>query len=175
MSEYIERLQCVPRILSARNRMLGGPLDRDELADLAQEVAVSTLRKLDQYEGRASLETWLYGVASWELMNRARRRWRSRVKLGEEVPESDASRASMDPARLVVEDETAQLREGLFAHVEALPADEAEVVRLKHEQGLSFAQIGDRLGTSPHTLKSRYYRALSRLRSALAPLREEVL
>jgi RNA polymerase sigma factor (sigma-70 family) len=48
------------------------------------------------------------------------------------------------------------------------PAD--DIVRLKHFEELTFEEIGQRLLLSPNTAKTHYYRALVRLREALAPL-----
>ena len=176
LQALLDRLQCVPRILAARNRMLGRPLSNDELADLAQDVVASALRKLDTFEGRAALETWLYRIASWELMNRIRRRQRRRgvVKEADALEDFEPASSGPGPAELAEEADAARLRQRLHAELERLSPADQELVRLKHYEDLSFTQLGERLGSSPNTLKARYYRAMSKLRTLLAPLREEV-
>jgi RNA polymerase sigma factor (sigma-70 family) len=58
--------------------------------------------------------------------------------------------------------------------VSALPEDEREVVRLQHFEGLTHAQIAERLGLPLGTIKSRSHRAHKRLAADLGHLREEV-
>ena len=72
VDEIASRLTCIPRMLGRRNADFGGPLDADELRDLAQETIIAIWRKLEQYDGRASLETWAYRFCMYELLHRLR-------------------------------------------------------------------------------------------------------
>ena len=56
--------------------------------------------------------------------------------------------------------------------VAQLPADEQEVVRLQHFEGLTHTQIAERLGVAVGTVKSRSFRAHKRLAALLGHLRE---
>ena len=58
--------------------------------------------------------------------------------------------------------------EALAAAVAALPAAQREVVALKIDGGLTFAEIAAVIGTSANTAASRYRYALDRLRIVLA-------
>jgi len=53
----------------------------------------------------------------------------------------------------------------------ALPADEQQIVRLQHLEGLTHSQIATRLGLPPGTVKSRSFRAHKRLSADLGHLR----
>jgi RNA polymerase sigma-70 factor (ECF subfamily) len=55
--------------------------------------------------------------------------------------------------------------------VDALAADEAEIVRLQHLGGLTHREISERLGLPLGTVKSRSHRAHRRLAVLLAHLR----
>jgi RNA polymerase sigma factor (sigma-70 family) len=55
--------------------------------------------------------------------------------------------------------------------VAALPADQRDVIRLQHFEGLSHEEIADRLGTPVGTVKSRSFRAHQRLALELGHLR----
>ena len=48
------------------------------------------------------------------------------------------------------------------------------MVRLKHFEGLTFTQMGELLGLSANTVKSRYYRGICWLRRRLRGSLEEV-
>jgi RNA polymerase sigma-70 factor (ECF subfamily) len=56
--------------------------------------------------------------------------------------------------------------------IEALPPDEARVVRLQHLEGLTQSEVADQLGIALGTVKSRSHRAHRRLAGLLGHLRE---
>lgn len=56
--------------------------------------------------------------------------------------------------------------------VSGLPPEEQEIVRLQHFEGLTHAQIADRLQIAVGTVKSRSFRAHQRLAQELGHLRE---
>ena len=154
------RMRCVARILAALNARMGHVLDSHDLADLAQETLLVILRKLHLYEGRASLQGWAYRIAYFEFMNCVRRRWRREGKAaseGEEVIERGVE--GHDPWRF----------EELHRALERIPVKEAQIVRLKHLEELTFDQISQAVSTPRSTVKARYYRGLEALRELLAP------
>jgi RNA polymerase sigma factor (sigma-70 family) len=57
--------------------------------------------------------------------------------------------------------------------VDALAEEEREVVRLQHFEGLTHAQIAQRLGVAVGTVKSRSFRAHKHLAAELGHLRQE--
>ena len=167
--EFVERMGCVPRMLAARNARLGSPLNPQDLPDLVQDTLVVVWRKLPEFEGRSSLETWIYRICCLELMNAVRRNRRpaQRAAVAEDELET-----TVDPsATAIPRDDHAEL----YAALDELDPDEGEVIRLKHFQDLTFATIGKRLGISDNTAKTRYYRGLRRLSHLLAPRLGEVL
>jgi RNA polymerase sigma factor (sigma-70 family) len=58
--------------------------------------------------------------------------------------------------------------------IDALPAEEADVVRLQHLEGFTHTEIAGRLGIAVGTVKSRSHRAHVRLAGCLGHLREPV-
>jgi len=149
------RLECIPRFLHHRNEQMGRPLAAQELPDLAQDAKAIVWRKLPEYEGRARLDTWVFRICSFELMNRIRAGARhARVFTGEE----DGERIAREPAR-----------EGRLPDrgLSRLPADEEAILRRKHYDERSFEEIGRELGLSPSGVKHRYYGALRHLRQLM--------
>lgn len=162
LDTLVARMECVPRFLGSLNARLGRPLGPHDLADLTQDTLIVIWEKLGTFEGRATLESWTYRFCYLELMNFVRRKGRrARVAAasldaqGRGDPEVEPGHAPSD-----------------FEHVERslaeLPHDEEEVIRLKHFEGLVFVEIATRLGASPNTVKTRYYRGMGRLRALLA-------
>ena len=162
IQEFEQRMSCVPRILGARNARMGHPVPPEELADLVQDTLILIWRKLPEFEGRSSLETWMYRICILELMN-AVRRWRrgqkKRVSDSETVIAQTRSRDREPATRLHYED--------LYRGLATLPAEEERVLRLKHYDDLTFEGIGRREGISTSRAKARYYSGMQRLRHLL--------
>lgn len=152
---FAERMRCVPRILAALNARMGRPLDEHELADLSQDTTVLVLQKLDQYAAKAPLESWIYRICSLELMNGVRRKHRYRGRT-ERLVESTLESAEAQALEEI---------EAVHLALERLGGHDADVVRMKHFEGLTFEDLGDRLGISPNTAKTRYYRGLAKLKT----------
>jgi RNA polymerase sigma factor (sigma-70 family) len=158
---FVERLRCVPRMLAALDRKSRSRLGPEELADLTQDTLTSIWRRLDTFEGRAALETWAFAFCVFEFKNRLRSRDRVQshaAQLGGD--------AELDEVSAPVE-----LRPIDYDHVyhslERLGSPEADVVRLKHFDALTFDEIGARLRFSASTAKTYYYRGILRLRELL--------
>ncbi|MEM7309939.1 MAG: sigma-70 family RNA polymerase sigma factor [Planctomycetota bacterium] len=158
---FIERMRCVPRILAHKNGQLGRPLSEHELEDLTQEVLTALWKKLPTYNGAAALETWAYRFCYLELMRtlRGKQRLPKLVEDGIEGSSYEPETQGAEPA-----DETERVLQAL----DGMESEEADLLRLKHFEGLTFDAIGERLSLSPNTVKTRYYRGLRKLKGLLA-------
>jgi RNA polymerase sigma factor (sigma-70 family) len=58
--------------------------------------------------------------------------------------------------------------------LDGLPPEEAEVMRLQHQEGMTHTEIATQLGVAVGTVKSRSHRAHRRMATLLADLKEEV-
>jgi RNA polymerase sigma-70 factor (ECF subfamily) len=163
--EIAERLRCAPRILQALNSRAGRILSDSELADLSQDVLLRIWEKLSQFEGRATLETWTYQFCWLESRNRFRRAVRRR--------ESRAGAAAGALDRLPAPEATLRVDfEAIEISLGELGPPGADVIRLKHFEGLTFSEIGSVLEIPANTAKTHYYRGLERLRQRLRALGE---
>jgi RNA polymerase sigma-70 factor (ECF subfamily) len=165
--EFAARMDYVGRLLAVLNRRHGRPLKEDELADLAQETLLVVWRKLPEFEGRSRLETWIYRCTSLEFLAALRARARRPQPLDGLAEVEPLRGAGAEAGGVVAEaaagDEPPPLRRFL-GH---LSVREAEVVRLRHLETLSFREIGAGLGISPSSAKTHYYRGLEKLRALL--------
>ncbi len=162
MEKLFARLRCVPRILAAINRRFGKALQDADLADLAQETLTKIWSKLDHFQGTGPLDSWAYRFCFLELMNRLRHHYRWGKLVG-------GSLDGVDPAVASTALEYQEVEERL----DELGPPEADVVRLKHLEGMTFPEIGRFLQVSPNTAKTYYYRGIDWLRSRLARTRSE--
>jgi RNA polymerase sigma-70 factor (ECF subfamily) len=147
---------CVARILAVRNRHLGSPLRKEELEDLVQETLISIWARLASYRGQASLETWSYRFCELSLSNFLRVQRRKRPQVPLQLADSIAlqKQQGLDVERL-------------SRAVEQVGFPASEIVRLRHFEDLSFAEIAERMDLPVSTAKAHYYRALERLRDLL--------
>lgn len=159
VEEFTRRMACLPPFLASRLRSTGRPLGDDDLPDLVQDVLVIVWRRLDSFAGRSTLETWACGIGLFEMRNAARRRRRRQDR---ERPLAGAEEPAPErPADDGLDVEALRLALG------GLPDPDADLLRLKHREGLSFPELGQRLELSTSGAKNRYYRILERLRARL--------
>lgn len=155
---FARRIAFVPRLLAIRNAKMGRPLTADELQDVCQETFVVVLRRLREYLPLAPLESWIHGICLLQLQDAVRAKMRRRARAAEFDPDTPAEQPT--PASTVVE----------LAEVQRLLVElggiEAQVVRLKHLEGLTFAETAERLRISVNTAKTMHYRGLQRLRAS---------
>jgi RNA polymerase sigma-70 factor (ECF subfamily) len=160
-------------------RMLGSAAEAD---DAVQETLVRAWRALEGFDGRASLRTWLYRIATHvcldALADRARRERpvaigpagtvhddlveRPRTHWLEPIPDAHALPADGDPA------ERAALRESIrlafVAALQRLPPRQRAALLLAEVLGWSASEIASALETTVAAVNS----ALQRARAALA-------
>ena len=151
------RLSCVPRIVNSINQRYGRPLTTTDVADLSQDVVVLLWEKMSQFEGRATLETWAYRHALFASLNRFRKvARRRRVQSGSWSAGIEGVAAPTPPDLAEAEQVERSLEE--------LGPPQSEVIRLKHFEDRTFAEIGAILGIPANTAKTHYYRGLQWLR-----------
>ncbi len=150
----LTRMGCARRFVLYRNKRLGGILSTEEAEDAIQEALFAIWRKLADYEGRASLETWIYRFCQLEVSKRLRQRYRGPLLLEDvEVDEP------VTPPKI-----GAFEYDDLYRSLEVLGPPNADIIKLKHLQALTFEEIGRRLGLSANTVKTQYYRGMKTLR-----------
>ena len=153
----IERLECVHRILAAMNHDRHRPLNQHDLEDLGQDTLMKVLGKLESFEGRARLETWVYRFCYLEFLNRVRREPRRSGLPIEVEPET------RDTNQLENEAELGRIE----ACLERLGPPKSHVIQLRHFEDLTFAEIGQVLGIPGSTVRTHYQRGLDWLRGEL--------
>ncbi len=155
---YQEHFRQVWRFLAR----LGVP-ERD-LPDAVQDVFVVVHRKLEEFEGRSRVETWLYGICMRVASDRRRRasqRWESL-----EHPEEEQS----DPLQNA-DDEKLGLRALAQRILLSMPLEQRAVFVCFELEGLSSQEVAERLEIPLGTVHSRLRLARAAFRKELARLR----
>jgi len=149
------------KIRGAIYRLVG---PNEDVRDLCQETFLKAYRGLGGFKKEARFSSWLYQIAVNACRDRQRRRrGRTLVSLDELDP-SDVRLLAVSALEVV---EGRDLSRLVAAAVEALPAEQREVVVLKEYEGLTFLEIADALDLPISTVKTRLYRGLGQLRQRL--------
>jgi RNA polymerase sigma-70 factor (ECF subfamily) len=144
----------VSRHASAVARFVASCGERLEVDELVQDTFVRAFGALDSFRADSSLRTWLFTIARRLLLDRRRteRRRRDQVEIGD----NDAV-TEFDALDGVVADETrAQLRQAL----DHLSPKQKEVFTLRVNEGLSYRDIADVVGTTEGAARVHYYNAV---------------
>ncbi|MBS3940762.1 MAG: sigma-70 family RNA polymerase sigma factor [Actinobacteria bacterium] len=142
--------------------------DPDDARDLAQDVFVRVHRNLDRYSP-GTFEGWLYRVTKNLFLDGVRRRGRVRVEPLPEETWRELRDLGPGPADEI---EVGVLRADLDRALRRLPVTFRTAVILTDVQGLTYAEIADRVSWPIGTVRSRVHRGRKALRDALV---EEVL
>ena len=131
---------------------------RPDAEDAVQEVFVGLVRTRRSLAGVTNLRAYLFSALRHAAGRLASRRPRERS-----LPlEALLGEASSQP-----QGSTAEISDKLERARQALPAEQRELLALKVEGGLTFAEIAAVLGINANTAASRYRYALEKLRTAL--------
>jgi len=149
-------------------RMTGNEEDAE---DVVQEAFLRAYRQLGRFESRANFGTWLYRIVancSVDLM-RAKQS-RQDMSHGESLDEATElpSRDSAGPERLA---QSAEIQRRVQDALAGLSPLERAAFTLRHYEGRSIEEISQTLGLGTSAAKHSVFRAVKKLRVALAPLR----
>jgi len=151
-------------VYAVAHRVLG----RHELAEeAAQKTFVRAWQAADRIHVDRDPAPWLATIAKRTAIDVYRREARRPASALNDVDADDPALASLPPD-LDTLDAVWQVRRA----IDALPSEEAAVVRLQHLNGLTHNEISEELGIALGTVKSRSHRAHRKLASLLGHLRE---
>ncbi len=141
---------------------------RAEAEDLLHDVFVEIWQHAGDYDpARASVRTWMTLRMRSRALDRLKSAGRSRASSLDEAPHLanvvDADRASEQSPDHAPDH--AVVRRALGG----LPAEQRDVIRLQYYEGLSSAEVAERLGVPIGTVKSRTAAVMRKLGGALRP------
>lgn len=143
--------------------------DRDEAADVTQEVFVRVMRSVVGFRGESAFGTWLHRVTVNTALTSLRKRSRRALPGREAFGTPDSVHDVVDPdAGPEERAERAELLARAEAAVAALPESSRTIVVLRDVEGLSTAEVAAATGLSETAVKVRLFRARERLRASLA-------
>jgi RNA polymerase sigma-70 factor (ECF subfamily) len=152
-------------------RLLG---NREDALDATQDAFLRAFRALGRFRGEASFRTWLIGIT----LNVCRtRRGSASARIARRSSSLDTRDANPDEARAPDPVDArpnpeqaahgAELGRALAEALDALTAEQREILLLREMQGLDYDELAQTLGCAEGTVKSRLSRARAALRAAM--------
>lgn len=150
-------------------RMTGNESDAE---DVVQEAFLKAYRRLDQFEARANVGSWLYRIAAncaFDLLRRRARRGEQPLDPDPEGSAAEVALPTSDPApdRLVY---SGEVRHRVGKAMARLSERERSAFVLRHHEGMSIEEIGAALGLDVSATKHSIFRAVRKMREALEPM-----
>src|SRR5215208_980038 len=146
--------------------ILGMVKDHGRAEDITQEVFISALRRMRETDRAIAFKPWIYEIAKNACIDQFRRSRRA-----EEISmDTDEGLGKADHGRLVAGDPTPddavdakQQLDHLCGAFGRLSDSHHEILVLREFEGLSYREIGDRMGLSRPGVESTLFRARKRL------------
>jgi RNA polymerase sigma-70 factor (ECF subfamily) len=150
---------------------------RGDAEEVVQDTFLTLFRKIDSFEGRSALGTWLYRVAAnAALIKRRGKRAEVEVSLEDYLPTFKADGHREGDRSLLLADWSAtperellsgEAREILEEGLALLPEHYRAILVLRDVEELSNEEVAEVLGESVASVKSRLHRARMALREGL--------
>jgi len=143
--------------------------DDMEADTITQDVFVKAYTRLDRFEGRSGLETWLIRIAINRSRDslRRRRRWTSLFAPaadGDSI-EIDPPDDRPDPERLL---SSSELGRALERAMDDLSPQQRTILALRHFDDMPLEEIATTLGLRSGTVRAHLFRAVHKLRAQLS-------
>jgi len=150
-------------------RMLGNPQDAE---DVLQNTFINALTHIQKFEGRSSIATWLYRIASNEALMMIRKK---KPEVNLENTEGGDDDEDLRPTQFVdwsalPEDEllSGEGKKTLDDAIQSLPEPMRIVFLLRDIEGLSIRDTAEALNLTETNVKTRLLRARMALREELS-------
>src|SRR5215203_1248699 len=140
--------------------------DHGRAEDITQEVFVSALRRMRQTERPIAFKPWVYDIAKNACIDASRR-----ARRAQEISyDADGRLSASDNGRLVAPGpqpdaavDAKQELDNLCGAFGGLSESHHEILVLRELEGLSYKEIGERMGMSRPAVESTLFRARKRL------------
>lgn len=150
-------------------RITGNEADAEEVV---QETFLRAYRKLDSFDGRSSVGTWLFRIAtncSLDLLGR--RKVQPQLLAtdpgeGESAPEERIGSEQPNPERLAY---SSEMQANIRAGLQSLTSVERTAFVLRHIEGCSIEEIAAALRVRSGAARQSLFRAVDKMRKFLAP------
>lgn len=148
------------------HRMTGTSQDAE---DVVQDTFLKVHKQLSRFESRANFGTWLHRIAvncSIDLIRSRphRETGHDAMDLDQFGAEENTEGIRASPERLML---STEVQERINAAMSGLSPMERAAFMLRHFEGHSIEEIGERLAVSPNATRNAVFRAVQKVRKVL--------
>lgn len=153
------------------NVCLGFVFHREEAEDLCQEVFVEVYRSIEQFEGRASIGTWMHRIAVTKSLEAIRARGRKK-RAAQLLSLIGLKEAGIEPQAYALDHPGIQLENQerarhLYAAIDHLPENQRVAFTLAKVEGRSYEEVAEIMQVSIPSVESLLFRARRTLQALL--------
>ena len=157
---------------------LSPQLSHEDVEEICQEVFLSVIRNIGNFQGNSAFQTWLYRIAANKTRDfiekqRAAKRGGGEQPLSLDAEQSDTGLKIDPPSRGMGPDGaimSAEQMELVHAALERLGDPCQEIIELKYFGDLSYEEIAATLQLNPKTVSSRLSKCLDKLEEIARPM-----
>ena len=154
--------ELVGRHADALARFAVSSGERAEIEELVQDTFVRAFSSIDSFRGESSLRTWLFTIERRLMLDRRRAERRQRTTVPVEAADAVTEYDALDS--LMAEEAENRVRKA----VEALSPMQREVFLLRVEQGLSYREIAEVVGTTEGAARVHYHNAMRAVKESVS-------
>ncbi|GIP32494.1 RNA polymerase sigma factor [Paenibacillus sp. J2TS4] len=132
--------------------------DPDQVDDIIQNTFLEAIKSMETFKSHSSLKTWLFGIAKHQLYRQFRK---NKIQLDlDALAEAELATQSDFSDKL--------LAEQILDAINGLDPPHNEIMRLRLIDGLSFKEIGMRVGKTENYCRVNFFRTKDKLRKEFA-------
>jgi RNA polymerase sigma-70 factor (ECF subfamily) len=136
--------------------------EREDIEELVQDTFVRAFSSLDSFRGDSSLRTWLFTIERRLMLDRRRSEQRQRTMVSVQATDAVTEYNALDG--LLAEEAESRVRKA----VDALSPTQREVFLLRVEQGLSYRDIAEIVGTTEGAARVHYHNAMRAVKESVS-------
>lgn len=136
--------------------------ERSEIEELVQDTFVRAFSSIDSFRGESTFRTWLFTIERRLMLDRRRSERRQRTTVPVEPSDAVTEFDALD--NLLAEEAESRVRKA----VAALSPTQHEVFSLRVEQGMSYREIAEIVGTTEGAARVHYHNAMRAVKEFLS-------
>jgi RNA polymerase sigma-70 factor (ECF subfamily) len=136
--------------------------ERAEIEELVQDTFVRAFTSIDSFRGDSSLRTWLFTIERRLMLDRRRSERRQKAMVPVEAADAVTEYDALDA--LVAEEAESKVRRA----VDSLSPMQREVFTLRVEQGMSYRDIAEIVGSTEGAARVHYHNAMRAVKESVS-------